>query len=190
MSAEPASTTPTAEALRALLRKIVRRGERIFAVIDAARAYELATAARERSDRTRWHGTLMAGPLARYLEHVAPHLVEIDPKTDFLEAWADHLGRSAGTLWISEASAEQMRAHLRKLFVVSDEAGTEYSFRFYDPRVLRAFLPTCRDEQAPELFGPARLLLVEADARALLVCSVAGAHVRIEPAQLLVAETS
>ena len=39
----------------------------------------------------------------------------------------------------------------------------EVYFRFYDPRVLRTFLPTCTPEETTEFFGPVRSYLVEAE---------------------------
>jgi len=46
--------------------------------------------------------------------------------------------------------------------MVKTEAGQEMYFRFYDPRVLRAFLPVCTPQEAKEFFGPVRSFLVEA----------------------------
>lgn len=40
-------------------------------------------------------------------------------------------------------------------------SGEPMYFRFYDPRVLRAFLPACGGAELSELFGPARMLLAE-----------------------------
>jgi hypothetical protein len=47
-----------------------------------------------------------------------------------------------------------VRKHLRRLLMVKlDDGGRRLYFRFYDPRVLRAFLPTCSVRQDEEMFG-------------------------------------
>ena len=45
--------------------------------------------------------------------------------------------------------------------LVKTEDGEELYFRFYDPRVLRIFLPTCDESQIRELFGPIEYFLME-----------------------------
>ncbi len=161
--------TDTASPLAALLRAKAQRGERVYGVVDAARALELVEAAKDRSDKTRWHGSLMNGPLAKFLQHVSPHLVEIDLESDYTAEWRRWIGRSAGVLLISSAAPEALLSHLRALFVVRDESNAEYSFRYYDPRVLRMFLPTCDEGQLREFFGPIRLVAAEAGADGALL---------------------
>jgi hypothetical protein len=50
---------------------------------------------------------------------------------------------------------------LRSRLFVSDVYGETVLFRFYDPRVLRALLPTCTSDQLVELFGPVQKYIVE-----------------------------
>ena len=47
--------------------------------------------------------------------------------------------------------------------VKRERDGREMYFRFYDPRVLGAFLPTCSAEQIRQMFGPVSSYLVEAE---------------------------
>jgi hypothetical protein len=43
-------------------------------------------------------------------------------------------------------------------------------FRFYDPRVLRAYLTTCTDDEIRTFFGPVhRLVMEEEDGRPLSI---------------------
>jgi hypothetical protein len=51
--------------------------------------------------------------------------------------------------------------HLRKFLIVQSEEGKEMYFRYYDPRVLRVFLPTCEPAQLKEFFGPIEAFLAE-----------------------------
>ncbi len=136
-------------------------GENLYAVADAARDRELVFAARDEFGLEL--RTLFVGDLAPHLEHVAPHLIAFPPETGFLERWAEHLGRSAGILLLSAAPANEIWTHLRRMFVITDEADQEFSFRYYDPRVLRAYLPTCTADEAREFFGPIRRVLVESE---------------------------
>jgi hypothetical protein len=52
-------------------------------------------------------------------------------------------------------------------------------FRFYDPRVLSIFLPTCLPEQITEMFGPVTRFFAEAhDGAAIAEYSHAGGVLR------------
>jgi hypothetical protein len=63
----------------------------------------------------------------------------------------------------------EVRQHLRKFLIVELEPGGTAFFRFYDPRVLRLFLPTCREDEWTTFFGPIDAFLVaRADDLALL----------------------
>ena len=97
------------------------------------------------------------------LRSVAPYLVSISPTSDFLDRWAARFGTNSGILMLSTASTDALHAHLRRTFVVADEEGQEYFFRYYDPRVLRPFMPTCTSTQLEEFFGPVREFAVESD---------------------------
>ena len=51
--------------------------------------------------------------------------------------------------------------HFRKFLLVTTEPDKEFFFRFYDPRVLRIFLPTCDVKQLREFFGPVEKFICE-----------------------------
>ena len=68
-----------------------------------------------------------------------------------------------------EVSLNKNYKHLRRLLRVQDESGRKLAFRFYDPRVLRVYLPTCTAEEAKQFFGPVPRILAESeDAKKLL----------------------
>jgi len=56
-----------------------------------------------------------------------------------------------------------IRRHLRKLLSVRGPKGEILLFRYYDPRVLRAYLPTCRPEELETVFGPIDRFWLEDD---------------------------
>lgn len=106
--------------------------------------------------------SLYSGPGAADLADVAPYLVGLVAGSPFSqwvlgEAW----GRSGGILIVSEVGLDELRNHFRHFLMVIDEAGKALYFRFYDPRVLRIFLPTCDAEQLRALFGPITAFVVE-----------------------------
>jgi hypothetical protein len=70
-------------------------------------------------------------------------------------------GYSWGVLIYSAEDMKSLRKHFGKFIMVKTEQGDEFYFRFYDPRVLRVFLPTCDPEQLKELFDVVDYYLCE-----------------------------
>jgi len=71
-------------------------------------------------------------------------------------------GRAFGIYLASRAGLHALRRHLRSLLEVRSPERTRLFFRYYDPRVLRSFLPTCDAAQLRELFGPIERFDLEA----------------------------
>src|SRR5262249_20810778 len=94
---------------------------------------------------------------------VAPYLIQLELETEFTrwvidQGWGNHWGVFA----TSDADFRQMRSHLRTFLIVYDETGRPLRFRYYDPRVLRRYLPTCTAPELPPVFGPVTSFTVEA----------------------------
>jgi hypothetical protein len=105
---------------------------------------------------------LYQGPTAEELAAVAPYLVRLGPRMDvFNWLWDKGWGASWGIFVWSTEPMEQLRAHFRRLTKVRTESATVLLFRFYDPRVLSVFLPTCGPAQIGEIFGPVMRFFVE-----------------------------
>ena len=105
---------------------------------------------------------LYRGELKPDLAEVAPYLVQLEPGTEITEwilskGWGNHWGIFA----IAEADLQAMRQHLRRFLTVYDEKGKPLLFRFYDPRVMRAYLPTCNAEELAAIFGPVTTYVLE-----------------------------
>ena len=64
--------------------------------------------------------------------------------------WAEPWGMFA----VADADFEAMRKHFRKFLMVENPSGKQVYFRFYDPRVLSKFLPSCNSQELDEFFGP------------------------------------
>lgn len=141
-------------------------GASLWAVLDCARDERIVHALHlSRLD----YRCLYSGRIPPTLEEVAPHLVELPRSSAFAtrlltEGW----GRSWG-IFVETTEPENLRYHLRKLLRVQDERGGLLLFRFYDPRVLRVYLPTCRTEELRALFsGIDRFHLESADGQQVL----------------------
>jgi hypothetical protein len=123
----------------------------LFGVVDAAQSLEFAFAAkRSGCDPV----SLFLGERAWELVEVAPYFVRVPFGLPLLLEWCETLGGHVGVLIDSEASPEEVFVHLRGIFIVQDESGQEYFFRYYDPRVLNVYLPTCTPDELREFFGP------------------------------------
>jgi hypothetical protein len=166
MDATPAQR---AEALRAQLQ--LAPGESLYGIVDGAQDLELAYEAKCLYGQEIL--SLFEGDMAPAVAEVAPYLVPIDPASGYLENWCRRWGTNTGILLVTVASADDIYKHLRDIFVVQDEGGQYYFLRYYDPRVLRTFLPACSTEEAVKFLGPARAIILEdADAQRLLRYSV------------------
>jgi hypothetical protein len=115
-------------------------------------------------------GCLYAGELNPDLAEVAPYLVRLEPKSEFAK-WV--LGRGWGKHWgvfvIAALGFDEVRHHLRKFLIVHDTGGKPFYFRYYDPRVLRAFLPSCNRGELAEFFGSFKTWVLEGEDPATLL---------------------
>lgn len=60
-----------------------------------------------------------------------------------------------------DVTLTQQRLHFKKRLRVQTEAGRQPAFRYYDPRVLNIYLPTCTGQELRTFFGPVTRLLAE-----------------------------
>ena len=107
---------------------------------------------------------LFKGDIDPDLAYVAPYLVFLPPGHEFTE-WvlSEGFGDDWGIFVHSRHSLVEMRGHFRSLVNTYDENGNSMTFRFYDPRVLRKFLPTCTPEELNAFFGNADALFAETE---------------------------
>lgn len=101
------------------------------------------------------HQCLYHGELAPELELAAPYLVQLEYDDRYTDRLIERArGNSWGVFLKSGASIGTLRRHLRRLLTVRGPKGDTLLFRYYDPRVLRVYLPTCRAEELQTVFGP------------------------------------
>lgn len=131
----------------------------VHAVLDGARDERIYRAV---YDSRLEHECLLTGNIPYDLAEAAPYLVHLRREAPFTR-WAleQGWGKGFGVFAWSRADLETLRRHFRRLLRVKDEQGRKLYFRYYDPRVLRVYLPTCTAEELREVFGPVGRLLLE-----------------------------
>jgi hypothetical protein len=123
----------------------------VWGILDCARDPKIYRALLESRLEFR---CLYSGRLPPLLESHAPHLVELLPSNSLVHRWLDEgWGRAWGVMLRIE-DPSNLRPHLRKFLKVTAEDGRRLLFRYYDPRVLRTYLPTCTPTELRLVFGP------------------------------------
>ena len=125
---------------------------RSYALLDAARDEEIYPSLLTAD--CNW-ACLYRGDAAARMAEVAPYLVELERDALYTRWLLRHgWGKSWGIFLNAIAGLEVLRAHFRKHIMAQLPDGRSVYFRFYDPRVLRAYLPTCTDVELKAIFGP------------------------------------
>ena len=133
---------------------------RTFAILDGASVPDLQMRIYEMRPP---HYCLFRGELKPDMAEVAPYVVQLVPGAPFTD-WVlagENFGKHRGIFAQSLHSIKEMRRHFRALVTVNDEQGTPMYFRFYDPRVLRNFLPTCNPDELKTFFGKVETFFAE-----------------------------
>jgi hypothetical protein len=135
-----------------------------WAILDGARDERIVRAV-DRSYQDKC--CLFAGNLSPQLKAVAPYLVRIDRGEELSDYVLENgWGNAWGVFFSSSGSLETLRKHFRKFLRATDEAGRRLLFRFYDPRVLSIYLPTCNHEELTTIFEPIDRFVLETEAGA------------------------
>lgn len=129
--------------------------------------FALVDGARDRGIRRRLAAfgfsfqSLYDGAGGEELAPFGPYLVQLPKDPYILHGWLrDCWGNSHGIHLASDADLPHLRTHFRKFLIVQLDARKAY-FRFYDPRVLRVFLPQCTFAEWIQFFGPIDSFFVE-----------------------------
>ena len=135
------------------------KNSRVYVALDGASVPDLRMKLYEMTPE---HICLYRGDLEPDIAEVAPYLVKLVTGTDFTnwvltEGWGNHWGIFAQTRY----SLTEMRKHFRSFLTVHDETGKPMLFRYYDPRVLQTFLPTCNSQELNTFFGKVTNYIIE-----------------------------
>lgn len=133
-----------------------------FALLDGASVPDLLDKLYELKPE---YECLYRGELQPDMAEVAPYLVRLEAESPFAnwvleQGWGNHWG----VFVLAAADLHQLRQHFRRLLIVHDPTGKPLYFRYYDPRVLRSYLPTCNGEELAAFFGPVTAFLLEGEA--------------------------
>jgi pSer/pThr/pTyr-binding forkhead associated (FHA) protein len=165
---------PLTDERKRALHILTHHGAPLFAVIDAARegvAGELLQPSRLRYQQ------LFEGQATDASAAHIPVLVELGQASSagagtdmqtFLETLLrSGWGKSWGIFCTSQSGFEILLGHFRSFLLLR--------IRFYDPRVLRAFLPTCEPEELRAIFGPVASYVVESERPDMMLAFSPGA---------------
>lgn len=157
----PMETHAEIEAKESALVALAERAasEMLYAVVDPSREERILVLLRESVDRCQ---SLYDGIEGLAMAEVAPYLVHVSADSSLLghlvmEGWR----KRWGIFLVADETFAEVRRHLRRLLMVEDENRQPLYFRFYDPRVLGAFLPTCTEQQRGAVYGDIEVFLIE-----------------------------
>jgi len=150
----------------------------LYMLVDAARAKPIHPRLLALDPETRAQ-SLYQGDIGVNLGHLSPWLVAMSERPEAAWFAETGFGQSWGLFVVADLAFEDLRRHLRKFNLVERPDRQQLVFRFYDPRVMRGFLPACAPEELRQFFGPIKAFLVETEAGdGMLRYSVEGGTLR------------
>jgi len=140
----------------------------VYAVLDGASVEQLPQLLWEHEPE---NICLYRGELEPDIAATAPYLVKLEydhpfTRLVFEQGWGKHWGIYVITP--ADVDIRVLRQHFRKFLMVYDPDGKLIYFRYYDPRVLRAYLPTCNAEDINIVFGPIGSYVLEDEDSSML----------------------
>ena len=98
---------------------------------------------------------LFAGYLPAELQRTAPYLVQLEQDDRASRKLLEESWDNSWCVFLdADVGIKTLRKHLRTLLRVQGPSGKYMLFRYYDPRVLRVYLPTCRADELERFYGP------------------------------------
>lgn len=148
--------------IKRLVNFLQNRDGDLFCLLDAARDEKILPLLRRSNVK---YMSLYQGESQRQMADVAPYLIEFGENRVFLEKLLRHgWGKRWCSFLTSNAPFAMLRKHFRKFLFVQDERGESVYFRFYDPSILRAFLPACTPQELAEIFANIECFFTESEA--------------------------
>ena len=134
----------------------------VFAIIDGASANGLQSQLKINPCES---CCLFSGELPPELHKAAPFLIKFehpDPLLAWLlQGWGKHYGIYATV--VKTIGFKAVRKHFRTFLLVDAPDQSKMYFRYYDPRILRVYLPTCNPDEAKIVFGPVHSYICEGE---------------------------
>lgn len=95
---------------------------------------------------------------------VAAYVVQLPPHARLLDVLVkDGWSRGWGFYCTSTVGLDEVCAHFKNFVTLYTPGGTPLTYRFWDPRVLRASVPSFLPQEAMDFFGPLTRLVVEGE---------------------------
>jgi len=120
----------------------------VYAILDGARNRKIQPMLKSYGVK---HYCLFDYELDYSLTLAAPYMMRLEEDSDFTrdliqQAW----GNSWGIFAIAPTTTSliRVRFNCKDIFFVRSEQGQKMLFRFYDPRVMRVFLPACTKQES------------------------------------------
>lgn len=124
----------------------------LYAILDAARNEKIYPVLAKADVEYR---CLYQGNISRTIAEVAPYLVRFHKESNFLKTLIEDIWKdNCGIFLISSGIFKDLMPHFREFIIAKDEKGKSFYFRFYDPRILRPYLPSCNEAELLNIFGP------------------------------------
>jgi hypothetical protein len=99
--------------------------------------------------------SLFSGTAKEQYWAIAPYLFQVD--AEILEWLVAELWKEPwGIFALSKSNFEELRLHFKKFLLVQLPDGKVWFFRYYDPRILKTYLPVCQPWELQKFFGPVR----------------------------------
>lgn len=161
--AATATTPPTSlGADGRILIDLLRAEPNLYALLDAARDRTIPYRLTEAQVP---HESLYEGNKGLEIAHVGPWLARLEGDAPLLQTLVtEGWGRSWGVYLSCDQPLKDVRHHLRRFMIVQLPEKKSAYFRYYDPRVLRVYLPTCDAGERETFFGPIGAYLCESHA--------------------------
>ncbi len=126
-------------------------GYEVYTVIDGASAPVLLGKLAEYEPQ---HTCLFRGELSIEMAEVAPYLVKLEPDDDFTNWLLEYATEYPCCIFTqTESNFLVLRKHFRSFLRVQSPEGETLHFRYYDPRVLSVYLPSCDKEDSKILYA-------------------------------------
>ncbi len=141
----------------------------VYAILDAARDVRIY---RKLGNYSCEYLCLLTDRLPDELAHTAPYLVKLKKDAVFTK-WLikNGWGNSWGSFALTPEDLFDAVTHFRKFIKVKDEKGNILYFRYYDPRVMRVYLPTCVAKEFDFVFGNVKYYLMEDEKKDIVAFS-------------------
>lgn len=101
------------------------------------------------------------------IKEISPLIFRFSANSKFCEwFYLNCWGGFCGVLISAKTfSIYDLFGHFKNFLTIQTEDNEVLYFRFYDPRVLKIFLPTCDQNQLLEFFGPIESFICEGDTK-------------------------